>query len=742
MFQILDSKIKYGEETSATNSFSFWDKLFIKEFFSNVKNFFVIVMGVLVSSCKMASGATPFGLAFLGAVGALKFPLIIPFIAVSVVTGLTLGKIALIKLIIAGVLYVAIKSFFRTNDTKIANAGVMIFSTVISEIVGLSLEGVLLYDTLFAVYNSVMTGVFLLIFSEGLQVFYELDKPRVNSSESLLCLGIIFAVLVSTFGDATIAGITIRGVISILSVMLVGWKCGAAVGAAAGLSISLVLGIIGYGSVATVSTYALCGLLSGLLAKHGKLGAIIGFILGNMVLLFFANGSAEVILGVKEIIVASALLFFVPKKVVSFVEDIFRGITLQTEEIAGYIEENTIYKLGAVSDVINDIAENVSTQKGAVALSDEIGSFIKTLNENTCKRCQNYNKCWKQNYHKMYEQTFNAIEIMQVRGEINTEDIRDFFCDNKDVFAEGLNLSYELYKVNKDWNEKVKEQRIQMAMQLKEVSKELSKVKESIGSKALSSNSQISNLNHEYRTKPLKVFEGDSDSTEMDLENEDKTLTLEFGIARVKKYNSTISGDSNTIIKLEDGKILVAISDGMGSGDVAARNSKKVVLNLEKLLNTGFDEERAINLINSYMLVGKDADTFATIDAMIFNPLIGLTEFIKIGACPTFILTRGDYVCTVESNNLPAGIIGNLEIETKTKLLKNGDVIVMVSDGVLEANEEKKEKAIIELLKAVKTTSAQRLADIMLQEAIDCNFGMPKDDMTVIVARVGYGDIH
>ena len=223
---------------------------------------------------------------------------------------------------------------------------------------------------------------------------------------------------------------------------------------------------------------------------------------------------------------------------------------------------------------------------------------------------------------------------------------------------------------------------------------------------------------------------------EEDEELETEPYTLDFGIARTKKYNSTISGDSNTIIKLKDGKILVAISDGMGSGDVAARNSKKVVLNLEKLLNTGFEEDRAVKLINSYMLVGKETDNFATIDAMVFDPLLGLTEFIKIGACPTFICNKKGQVITVDSNSLPVGMIGDMEIETRTKLLKRGDIIVMVTDGVLDANYDKKEQAIIDLLKAVKSTSAQRLADIMLQESVDSNFGMPKDDMTIIVARV------
>lgn len=710
MFQDLKSKRKY-DEVQEESTFFFMDKMFFKEVFSSIKNIIVLLIGVLVSSCQMASGATPFGLAILASISLIGLPLIVPFLAISVISGLLIGKVALLKFIISSVLYVAIKSFIKNEDTKTGNAGIVIFSCMMAEIVGLSIEGLLLYNALFAVYNSIMTGVFFLIFSEGLPVIYSFDKDKVNSSEALMCAGIILAVVVSSFGNLGIAGITFRGIMSILAVMILGWKCGASIGATSGLSISLVLGIVGYGSVATVATYAFCGMLSGILARYGKIGAVIGFILGNIVLVFFANGSTEVLISIKEIIVASAMLFLFPKKLLVIIDNLFDyNRVLPGEGVAGYIEENTIYKLGAVSDVINDMAENVSNVKHVVTSTDEIGSFIKTLNENTCKRCENYNKCWKQNYHKMYEQTFNAIEILQVRGEIVNQDLQDSICEKKELFAEGLNLSYEIYKVNKDWQEKVKEQRIQMAMQLKEVSKELNKVKDNI------SNS-------------LAVAEESEN-------NENEPYTLELGIARIKKYNSTISGDSNTIIKLKDGKILVAISDGMGSGDVAARNSKKVVLNLEKLLNTGFEEDRAVKLINSYMLVGKEPDNFATIDAMVFDPLVGLTEFIKIGACPTFICNKNGNVTSVDSNSLPVGMVGDIEIETKTKLLKRGDLIVMVTDGVLDANYDKKEQAIIDLIKAVKTTSAQRLADIMLQESVDCNFGMPKDDMTVIVARV------
>lgn len=636
-------------------------------------------------------------------------PLIIPFILVAVTTGVCFGGVAALKVIISGILFVAIKAFIKTENTKTGNAGIIIFSSIIAEIVGLSINGLLLYDALFAVYTSIVTGIFYLIFAEGLPVIYNILNPKIYSQENLISAGVLGAVVISSLGNIGFFGITLRGIVSILIVMVLGWKSGAAIGAAGGLSISLTLGLLGIGNVATVATYAFCGLLAGILSKYGKIGAAIGFILGNIILVFFANGSTEVLISIKEIIVASVALFIIPKKMLLILDELFDyNRSLPGEENAGYIEENTIYKLGAVSDVISGMADNVSVEKNAEAVTDEVGSFIKTLNDNTCKRCENYSKCWIDNYHKMYEETFNAIEVLQIRGEIKESDLEGSICTQKALFSEGLNLCYEIYKVNKDWQERVKEQRAEMALQLKEISHEINKVTE------------------EIKTSIAVIEE----------EEKEKSHTLEFGIARTKKNNSVISGDSNTIIKLKDNKILVAISDGMGSGETAARNSKKVVLNLEKLLNTGFEEERAIKLINSYLLVGKDKDNFATIDSMVFDPSNGTTEFIKIGACPTFICTRSGMISKVESNSLPVGILSDIEIEAKVKILKKGDTIIMLTDGILDANQDKKEKAIEDLLKTVKSTSAQRLADIILQESLDSNFGIAKDDMTVIVARV------
>ena len=585
-------------------------KINVRKILGSIKDILIYFLCAFMASTKLISGATPFGIAMFAAINTINVPLIIPFLIIAIITGVFFGNIALLKFVIAGIIYVAIKSFLRLEDTKISNTGIVLFSTIVSEIVGLSINGLLLYDTLFAVYNSIMVGIFYLICAEGIPVLYNIDKAKIYSAESLICMGVIVSVLVSSFGSVGIAGITLRGTISILSVMVLGWKFGNSIGATSGLIISLAMGLMGFGNVATVATYAFCGLLAGILSRFGKWGAVVGFVLGNIILVFFANGSTEVLISIKEIVVASLVLFLIPKRLLVILDDLFDyNRALPGESVGGYIEENTIFKLSAVSEVINDIADNVSSGKDDVP-TDQIGSFIKTLNENTCKRCQNYERCWKENYHKMYEDTFDAIEKLQCNNVITERDLRDSICERKSLLAEGLNLSFEIYKVNKEWQAKVKEQRIQMAMQLKEVSQEIDKMKNNIKDNFVKEN------------------------LEEHVENE--IHTLELGIAKAKKTNSIISGDSSTMIKLKDGKILVAISDGMGSGEIAARNSKKVVLNLEKLLNTGFEEDRAIKMINSYMLVGKNPDNFATIDAMIFDPLVGLTEFIKIGACPRY----------------------------------------------------------------------------------------------------------
>ena len=212
---------------------------------------------------------------------------------------------------------------------------------------------------------------------------------------------------------------------------------------------------------------------------------------------------------------------------------------------------------------------------------------------------------------------------------------------------------------------------------------------------------------------------------------------LQVGIAKAKKKSSPVSGDTSIQTKLDDGKILLAISDGMGSGPEARKSSKIAIKMLERLLSAGFDKENSLKLINSTIFANNDEDMYATLDVEIFDLFAGNVEFIKNGACPTYI-KRGGQVQILKSESLPTGILEDIDLVQYDKDLEDNDILVICSDGILESNKEylNKELWVKYLLEDINTDDVQQIADILLKESIDNEYGQEKDDMTVIVAKV------
>ena len=111
-------------------------------------------------------------------------------------------------------------------------------------------------------------------------------------------------------------------------------------------------------------------------------------------------------------------------------------------------------------------------------------------------------------------------------------------------------------------------------------------------------------------------------------------------------------------------------------------------------------------------------------------------EFIKSGACPTYI-KQGKKVQMVKSNSLPTGIVEESKIQTFDKDIKQGEIMVLCSDGILDSNVEYKNKElwVKYLLEDIETTNTRKIANLILEEAVDNNYGVAKDDMSVIVCK-------
>lgn len=228
----------------------------------------------------------------------------------------------------------------------------------------------------------------------------------------------------------------------------------------------------------------------------------------------------------------------------------------------------------------------------------------------------------------------------------------------------------------------------------------------------------------------------DKDLCKQTYASKDK-FSIQIGIATQKKTESVASGDSNIQTKLDDGKYLIALSDGMGSGIDAKSSSSTAIRMLNRLLSTGFDKDTSLELINSSMYINSKEDSYATLDVLILDLYQGNMEFMKNGACPTFIKNKKD-VQVIKSVSLPAGILDHVDLVVYDKDLKDGDIIIMCSDGILESNTEyeNKEVWVKNLLEEIETDNVQKIANILLAQSIDNGVGTLKDDMTVITIKI------
>lgn len=208
------------------------------------------------------------------------------------------------------------------------------------------------------------------------------------------------------------------------------------------------------------------------------------------------------------------------------------------------------------------------------------------------------------------------------------------------------------------------------------------------------------------------------------------------GVARIGKGCEQISGDNFLLVELPGGKQGAILSDGMGSGEQACRESTMVVEMLEELLEAGFPKETAIQMMNTALVMGREEIRFSTIDMSIFNLYNGECEFVKVGASTTFIRHRGE-VERLKSTSLPIGVLQKLEIDCAKRQLEDGDFVVMITDGVLDALPVGEQEVILDtIIKGTEIHNPKEMAHHVLEQVLEWSGEAPLDDMTVLVVGV------
>ncbi len=206
-------------------------------------------------------------------------------------------------------------------------------------------------------------------------------------------------------------------------------------------------------------------------------------------------------------------------------------------------------------------------------------------------------------------------------------------------------------------------------------------------------------------------------------------LDAVFGIAQRAK--TQVCGDTHSLIRLNAGKFVVAINDGMGSGKKANAISSVATSLLESFFKAGLNATLALKTVNKVLSV-TSTDNFTALDLAIIDLYKGYAEFIKIGSPYGYIIEK-DTIKIIEANSLPMGITDQMQFVPASASLNGGDILLLLSDGVSDAFGSSTD--ILEYLKTLNIKNPQTLADTIVERAV-CLDGVPKDDMTALCVRL------
>ena len=813
MFQNIDVKSRESTVNTTDNNYNKGKNEIFNSIIGQVftkQNIVLYIIAFMLSMVSAGDGIVSFSMPFFAAACSNLIPVMFIYVITMIGTAIKFGSAGLLTYILTSLLFIAMILIFKPwyeeeykNERR--KLGKYVFlSTIIIQFIQMFFSEILIYNILLSIARSISAYIFYKIFAESISVINEWDIKKAFSIEEIVGACLMVSIALLSLNNTSLFGLNIGQIIMIVIILVLGWKNGIMVGATAGITIGTVVGIIGNAEPILIASFALSGMLAGLLNRFGKIGVILGFMIGNAILTFIYNGNTVAVVYFKEIIVASLALLLVPKDVKININDLFDKSTALPEGAIYKLDggTETASKLNSVSNLIHEISNTYNPNKknkeidSKEIFSEEIEKRLELIENNVL-----YEDIINDYNNGIINETYNILKEKQKISEYDLQEIFQkhnayIFSLDSDTNLEKveedtkeivkiINEAYKVSKINYMWSKKVNDDKRVISNQLENVSEAIEDIandiskennfkNETIKIKILAQNKKIKILDINIKKKENKyivnlyteickencyveemqqilsdVLKDDiilqRKECGIDLNNnlckqiyasKDK-FTLRVGIAKKTKDKSVVSGDTYIKTTLDDGKILVALSDGMGSGNDAKKCSQTAMKMLKSLLKNGFEKDVSLKLINNTMCLNSKDDMYSTLDISIFDLYKGNVEIVKNGSCPTYIKSKNN-VQMIKSVSLPAGILDNVDLVTYDRDLEDNDILVMCSDGIMDANREEKEqeKWIKNILEDISTDDVNRIANIILHEAVDSNYGKANDDMTVIVTKI------
>ena len=753
----------------------------------NIKNLVFVLIAILLSTKTFIGDFKPFNYVMLATASAFDVPLLL--VLLPSVIGLAVAKdvSSIILLVVFFLLYNLVTAIVNISGMNKKYSIFVKFeaSIAILQLVYSFITGALFTDLFNILSSIVICGIIYLVMATGLNVILNVRNGFVYTKEESIMMMVTLAMILSILNPIALWGFKVLEIVALVTILIYGWGNGALLGATTGLMMGLTYSCLCETSMSFVVAMAFSGFIAGFLRRFGKLAVIIPFIIGNIYIIYNGLGSSHISIIVCETLIASVVLFFMPKFIERKLDNLFdlgKGLEAVRNNLLSPTKEAK-EKIGAVSEVFESLSEITipASKETEKETADVIKKYILGYVNNKCISCSDMDECIdKTNLDETAEFLAEKLE----NGEPIEHEMLKFDCKHSKQIIDDIYNMYTNMRITRVLKLRELENTEKVARQYKEVSKLLDNIANDLKEGALVKDASQQKLRDELKFAGYNVYEDEFEKTEdlteytfvtdilTNIDKQKKTIvelasnileqsmtvklilnisktekskiklistpkySISTEIVSENKTGEEVSGDTYLQTELNDLRKLTVISDGVGSGEDASKSSTAVVNMLDRLLSGGFSEEKAIEIVNNIVKLKGEDELYASLDAAIINQRNGECYFIKLGAAPTYLIADGKVV-VITSNSIPVGLVEDNEFVPICKKLKEGDFVIQVSDGIVPEGSDINNNYLKNYLLTCDYSKSAKLIAQEIKEILYLNNGGTlEDDATVIVNKI------
>ena len=326
-----------------------------------IQNVIICILTLLMSALSIDNDIAPFGIAMVAASLGSGVPFFGVIICALVGTLAGNGIKAFLNFVLSLIIYLALVLIFKPKiaideRNELIKTGKRLFFACFIVYFFQNIKGIVLtYDVFISLVSASLTYVFYKIFVNGLAIIKEWGNKNAFTLEEIISTAIIISIASVVLSKVHVFGLNISNIIIIFLVMLLGLKHGMLVGCTTGLSLGLVVSMLEMQNGMQIAVFAVAGIVAGLLNKFGKIGVILGFILGNSLLIYLTNGDTIRIIYFREIFISAIGLLLVPNNAKIDIENLVTSTKLLANN-----GENRLSQSDEIIDKLNNISDTIS----------------------------------------------------------------------------------------------------------------------------------------------------------------------------------------------------------------------------------------------------------------------------------------------------------------------------------------------------------------------------------------------